>query len=152
MDIDDLGVERSASGGDAGTNHEGSCLEDQKGCNMADRGSPEMSVIIVTDRYDTIRKTVRHLREQELSDRLEILIVTQAGADLDLDAAEIGAFCRVRVVEVPAIRPLALATAAGIRQASAPVVALVEDHAYPGPAGPRRLSGHTRGLGPQWGP
>jgi len=34
--------------------------------------SPEMSVVIVTpDRYETIRKTVQHLRAQTVNDRLE---------------------------------------------------------------------------------
>ena len=38
--------------------------------------SPQMSVVIVTpDSYETIRKTVEHLRAQTVKDRLEIVIV-----------------------------------------------------------------------------
>ena len=41
------------------------------------RGSaPEMSVVIVTpDGYETIRRTVEHLRAQTVKDRLELVIV-----------------------------------------------------------------------------
>jgi hypothetical protein len=45
----------------------------------------------------------------------------------------------VRVIEVPTIFPLALALAAGVRQASAPIVAFAESHAYPGPGWAERL-------------
>jgi GT2 family glycosyltransferase len=43
-------------------------------------------------------------------------------------------FFQFRVVEVDKIRSIAQANAAGIRQASAPVVAFVEEHSYPDPS------------------
>jgi hypothetical protein len=38
-----------------------------------DRDSPQMSVVIVADHYETIRKTMRHIRAQTVRDRLEIV-------------------------------------------------------------------------------
>lgn len=51
----------------------------------------------------------------------------------DLDPAEAEDFCRVRTVAAGPISNVDRAAAHGIRQATAPVVALVEDHAYPEP-------------------
>ena len=94
--------------------------------------SLEMSVVIVTpDRYETIRKTVQHLRAQTVNDRLELVIVAPSAGQLGLDDRELKDFFQFRVVEVGAISSIARAYAAGIRQASAPVVVLSEDHSFP---------------------
>lgn len=94
--------------------------------------SPEMSVVLVTpDRYETIRKTVEHLRAQTVTDRLELVIVAPSTKQLALDDLDMKDFFQFRVVEVGEIRSIAQALAAGIRQASAPVVVLSEDHSFP---------------------
>jgi GT2 family glycosyltransferase len=94
-----------------------------------------MSVVLVTpDRYETIRTTMKYLRAQTVRDRLEMVIVAPSTEALHLDHAEIKEFLRCRVIEVDAVRSIAEGNAAGVRQASAPVVALAEDHAYPDPA------------------
>ncbi len=92
----------------------------------------EMSVVIVTsDRYETIRKTVGCLRAQSVRDRLELVIVAPSAEQLGLAERELEDFARFRVVEVGPISSIARAYAAGIRQASAPVVVLSEDHSFP---------------------
>lgn len=93
-----------------------------------------MSVVLVTpDRYETIRTTMKYLRAQTVRDRLEIVIVAPSTGALHLDHAEIKEFLQCRVVELDAVRSIAEGNAAGVRQASAPVVVLAEDHAYPDP-------------------
>lgn len=95
---------------------------------------PEMSVVIVTpDSYETIRETVQHLRTQSANERLELVIVAPSVERLALDDRELKEFCRFRVVEIGEIGSIARAHAAGIRQASAPVVVLSEDHSFPDP-------------------
>lgn len=94
---------------------------------------PALSVIIAADRYQTIRQTIRHLSGQTGHEQLELVIVTQSSECFGLDRAETAGFCRVQVVSVPAIFPLALATSAGIRRATAPLVVLAESHAFPAP-------------------
>src|SRR5262245_16109907 len=98
-----------------------------------------MSVVIVADCYETIRKTMQHLRAQDVSDRLEIIIVTQSSETLGLDGGEAADFLAVRVLEVEAILPLSIAAAAGVRRASAPVIVLAESHSYPGAGWARAL-------------
>src|SRR5271165_340546 len=105
----------------------------------AREGNPALSVIIVTDRYETIRQTIRHLKAQTRCEQLELVMVTQSADNLGLDRAEIAGFCRVQVVEVPAIFPLSLATSAGIRRATSPLVVLAESHAFPAPGWARAL-------------
>ncbi len=101
---------------------------------MSDHDAPAMSVILAApDRYEAVRKTMRYLRAQTARDRLEIVIVAPTARDLDIDAAEREAFLQFRVVEVGVIKSPAQAYAAGTRGASAPVVALAEEHSYPEP-------------------
>lgn len=95
---------------------------------------PEMSVVIVTpDRYETIRKTIQHLRSQKTRDQLEVVIVAPSKDELSLIEEEVIDFFQFRIVEVGPIDSTAKARAAGVRQASAPVIAFVEDHSYPAP-------------------
>jgi GT2 family glycosyltransferase len=95
-------------------------------------GLPEMSVVLVTpDCHKTIRKTLGHLKAQTARDRLEIVIVAPSKSQLRLEAADLRDFCRFRVVEVGEIKSIGAANAAGVRHATAPVVALAEDHSFP---------------------
>ena len=95
-------------------------------------GTLEMSVVIVTpDCYETIRKTMQHLRAQTVRDCLEVVIVASSLERLALDDGELKEFFQFRVVEVGEIGSIARAHAAGIRAASAPVVVISEDHSFP---------------------
>lgn len=95
---------------------------------------PDLTVVLVTpDHYQRLRPVLRHLRAQTARNRLEIVIVAPAREALGLIEADLEGFLQVRVVETGTPWSLAKARADGIRQASAPVVALVEDHCFPDP-------------------
>ncbi|MGH7232202.1 MAG: glycosyltransferase family 2 protein [Nitrospiraceae bacterium] len=101
---------------------------------MLNSRDPDLSVILVTpDCYETIRRTVKHLRAQAACDRLEVVIVTSAPDMLNLDETEMSRFLAYQVVSIDRIHSIASANAAGVRRARAPVVALGEDHAFPAP-------------------
>jgi hypothetical protein len=101
---------------------------------MSGERSPEMSVVMVTlDCYERIRKAMRHLRSQTVKEQLEIIIVAPSSEMLDLGVLEVKDFLQVRVVAVGPIRSTGSAIAAGMRQASAPVVVYAEEHSYPVP-------------------
>jgi glycosyltransferase involved in cell wall biosynthesis len=100
--------------------------------NSSAKLPPDLSVILVTpDCYGTIRKTIRSLREQTVRDCLEIVIVAPSERTLGLVEKELQGFHSVRVIEFGEIKTLSSARVAGIRAASAPLVALGEDHAFP---------------------
>lgn len=95
---------------------------------------PEMSVVIVTpDRYETIRKTIQHLRSQKIREQLEVVIVAPSKETLGMIESEVKDFFKYCIVEVGPINSTAKARAAGVCEASASIVAFVEDHSYPAP-------------------
>ena len=68
---------------------------------VSDQSSAEMSVVIVTpDHYDTIRKTLRHIRAQNVRDRLEVVIVAPSANRLGLDEAELRDFFLDRAAQL----------------------------------------------------
>jgi hypothetical protein len=93
-----------------------------------------MSVVVVTpDCFETISRTITHLREQTIRDKLELVIVGPSTSVLDGHESELADFRTTRVVEIERIRSLAVANAAGAREANGPVVAFLEGHVYPDP-------------------
>ena len=94
----------------------------------------ELAVILITpDRYETIRRTVETLRAQTARDRLELVIVSPSDETLEPDAEQLRDFPEVRTVAIGDLVSTAQARAAGVRAASAPVVAFAEDHSFPEP-------------------
>jgi glycosyltransferase involved in cell wall biosynthesis len=115
-----------------------------------------MSVVLVTpDNYNTIRKTIKHLRAQTVRDKLEIVIVAPSVERLGLDDSELRDFLHFRVVEVGEIKLVARAKAIAVREALAPIVAFAEDHCYPDPDWAKALiTAHVKGfasVGPAMG-
>jgi len=100
---------------------------------MNRNADPEISVIIITpDRYETIRRTIFHLRRQVYRESLEVIIVAPALNELKINTQELEGFWGFRLVEVGDMRSTAQARSAGIRQSKARVVAFLEDHSCPG--------------------
>jgi len=117
---------------------------------------PLMSVVIVTpDRYETIRKTIRHLRAQTARNRLEVIIVAPSRVELGLFESDLAEFHSHKIVEAGEIRVLANAKAVAVPEASAPIVAFAEDHCFPEPGWAEALiAAHRRGyqvVGPVMG-
>lgn len=115
--------------------------------------APGLSVMLVTpNNYQTIRKTIRHLGAQTARDRMEVVIVAPSRANLGLVESELAGFQNVVIVEVGEIKRASLVKMAGVRAASAAVVAFAEDHCYPEPEWAARLiaahDGNWAAVGP----
>ena len=117
-------------------------------------GAPALSVVIAsTGGFSGIRRVVRHLGRQTVRSRIELVIVAPSEAALaDAGPSEIDGFHGVAVVPAGPIDNVDKAAARGVREASAPVVALIEDHAYPEPGWAAALieahRGPHAGVGP----
>lgn len=98
-----------------------------------------MSVVLITDHFHTIRRVVGLLRDQTVHDQIEVVMVVPSRQAAEVDAAALEGFAGVRVVEVGAIHPMSGARAAGVRNATAPVVFLGETHSFPHPEFAARL-------------
>ena len=93
---------------------------------------PTLSVILPCgDGFEFIRRTVRALWAQTVRDQIELVLITTTD-EPGIESEEVAGFHSVRVVLAPGIVGNR-ARAVGIRGASAPVVALAEDHCYPEP-------------------
>ncbi len=92
-----------------------------------------MSVILPAKNGRTIGSTLAHLRAQAACGELELVLVTEAKKELELETAALEGFNSVRIVEIGAFERLSEAVCAGVGAAAAPVVVLAEDHSYPEP-------------------
>ena len=97
-----------------------------------DGAVPDLSVILITpDSFDTIRRTTTCIARQSVRDRIELVIIAPTSARIDVDEALVAPLAGVRVVRLDSLTPTGPARAAGIRAASAPVVAFAEEHCFP---------------------
>ena len=95
--------------------------------------TPKLSVILVTDRYDTVRRMVESLERQARRNEVELVFVTPAPAEIPVGREELAGFAGARAVAVDSVQRLPPARAAGVRAATAPLVYLAETHAFPQP-------------------
>jgi hypothetical protein len=94
------------------------------------REAPSLSVILPVDRFETIAPVVDRLKAQSVSDRIELILVTDAPRSLEDAVAALDGFASIRVVQPGPGRPISFARAVGVHAARAPVVCLGETHSY----------------------
>lgn len=112
-----------------------------------------MSVVLVTPgTYDVIARTVSALREQSAAHHLELVIVAPDVTAVAVPDVDRFVFASVRLVETGRGRHLAAAQAAGVRAATAQVIAFAEDHAVPQPGWASALMEAHRGPWTAVGP
>jgi hypothetical protein len=99
--------------------------------NRMEGASPQLSVVLATDAYETIRPVISALRRQVRVEDIEPVIVLPASARDGVRFDELATFRHVQIVEVDAVGPLAPARAVGVRAATAPIVFIGETHTYP---------------------
>jgi hypothetical protein len=92
--------------------------------------SPELSVLLVTDRAATIREVIRRYLEQSGEERVEIVVAALPGARLDATTLGAETFARVRIVAVDTY-DLGRAEALAVHAACAPRVLFAQAHAFP---------------------
>ena len=101
---------------------------------MSTNGQAALSVVLVTpDRYERIRKTIRHLGRQTVKSRIEVVIGAPSLGELEPDHVELSGFASVRLVELGPIRSTGEPRAIALLRATAPVIVFAEDHCWPEP-------------------
>jgi GT2 family glycosyltransferase len=98
-----------------------------------DADAPGISVILATDRLDTIREALSHLRGQTAVGRLELVVVAPPTVALDEPGLSLENFHSVQAVEGDPRDSLAAARTAGVMASSAPLIAFAETHCFPEP-------------------
>ena len=110
------------------------------------RERPGISVILTTDRYETIQTVIDCLRTQTVVGQIELVLVAKDLTKLDPADSRFEAFAGVRIVEVGMIERFANARATGVRAARAPIVVIGETHSYPHPGWAEALIEAHRGA------
>jgi hypothetical protein len=88
------------------------------------------AIVLVPDRLDSVATTLDALAAQDIASQMELVFVTPV-RDLVVDAAIANRFLRTPVVTVAEWRSTSASRTAGICAATAPIVAMVEDHCFP---------------------
>ena len=89
------------------------------------------ALLVVRDDFATIRKTINYLQKQTAAGQTELVIVGPQEVFSAEDESVFREFHGCRFVQLESFSSLAAAHVAGIQQASAPIVAFCEDHAFP---------------------
>jgi glycosyl transferase family 2 len=92
---------------------------------------PRLTAMLLMPRgFDELTGAVMHLRAQTIRPQIQVVIVARRGREAEIDQRQFDGFAAFDLVIVDAIPTVASGFAAGVRQATADVVALVEDHVF----------------------
>jgi hypothetical protein len=98
---------------------------------MSPPGTHVLTAVVVMPRaFDELAAMLSHLAKQTLASRLEVVLVHTPAGRSTIDAAAFAGFGAFKMVEVPSVPTVATGFVAGAAKATAPVVALVEDHVF----------------------
>jgi hypothetical protein len=97
-----------------------------------------LAFVVATDRFDTIRSVVDHLRAQTIAGQIELVIASPEGEALPVPEDAAAGLAAVRLVEAR-LEPLSAARAVGVEAATAELVYIGETHVYPRPDWAERL-------------
>lgn len=110
-------------------------------------------MILVTDGLETAQETLSHLRAQTAAGRIELVVTMPGGEATENGDRALAGFHSTRVVRSDPQNGTAVARAAAIVQARAPVVVLAETHCFPEPEWADMLIAAHRepwaGVGPE---
>ena len=92
-----------------------------------------MSVVLPTDMFETIRRTVEHLRMQTICDRLELVIATDSPESITPGEDAFAPFHSVHVLGTGSLALLTEPRAEATRAATGEIVFIAETHCFPEP-------------------
>jgi hypothetical protein len=93
---------------------------------------PRLTAALWTpDTYATVRKTVLALKAQTVQHQIELLLLGPSRAALEPVASDLEGFASHQLIELDSMAKSSQIRAEEIRRASAPIVAFLQDHAFP---------------------
>jgi hypothetical protein len=94
--------------------------------------SAQLSVILLCPISSAnLRLALEYQRKQAASVPMELILVTSSRRHLKLSQEDLEGFCRCKIVEMGLMEDEGSAKATGVRAASAPLLAFIEDHSFP---------------------
>jgi hypothetical protein len=89
------------------------------------------AIMVIPDKYETVKTTMNHLKKQTSASQIEIVFVVSKSDTFKPAAEDLKVFHSWKTVKIDEVNSIGLSFAKGITQASAPIIALTEDHSYP---------------------
>jgi hypothetical protein len=80
--------------------------------------------------FDELTGALAHLRAQTIRSQIQVVIVARRGREPEVDPRQFEGFAAFHVAAVDTMPTVASGFAAGVRHATADIVALVEDHVF----------------------
>lgn len=111
--------------------------------------SIDLSVILITaSNYRRLRKTIRHLADQDIADRIQLIVVCQDSAKMEIPTEDVEGLGEVTVFDAGTMRSTGEPRAQAVAVAKGTVTAFAEDHCFPQPGWARAIldahaAGHT---------
>ena len=97
----------------------------------APQTAPRLTAMLLMPRgFDELTGALTHFRAQTIRSQIQVVIVARRGREREVDPRQFDGFAALDVVAVDAMPTVASGFAAGVRCATAEVVALVEDHVF----------------------
>lgn len=94
--------------------------------------SPALAAILWTpDCYETIRKTIASLRAQTVCHKVELILIGPSSESLEGDPTDLEGFAAHQKLVLGSLKKSSVVRAEGVRAANAPIVAFMQDHAFP---------------------
>src|SRR5262245_23385512 len=88
------------------------------------------AVMLMPGSFSTLTASLSSLTRQTIKDRIELVLVHTPDFESSIDRSACGGFQSVKFVRIERMPTVAAGFVAGVAAASAPVVALVEDHVF----------------------
>src|SRR5262245_4575316 len=97
----------------------------------APQTAPRLTAMLLMPRgFEELTGTVTHLRAQTIRPQIQVVLIVIRGRETEIDRCQFDGFAALDVVIVDSMPTVASGFAAGVRRATADVVALVEDHVF----------------------
>lgn len=121
---------------------------EQQSAALGPVSQPVLSAIMVMPRsFHFLTASLSCLARQSIKDQIELVIVHRAAYHSGIDAAAGDGFHSVKLISMDRVPTVAAGFVAGVAAASAPVVALVEDHVFLHPQWAERVvEAHRQGC------
>ncbi len=88
------------------------------------------AIVVVPKTIGAYEHTLECLRSQTIVNSIELVFVTPSSQKIDLNESKLQCFHSWKIIAVTHVKSMGSANAAGIMEASAPIVALTEDHSF----------------------
>jgi len=113
----------------------------------------DLSVILITaSDYRRLRKTVRHLAAQDMTERMQLILVCQEASTLEVSPQDVKSFGELTIFEAGPLQSTGEPRAQAVSAANGAITVFAEDHCFPQPGWARAIveahaAGHTT-VGP----